>query len=72
MIVHVIAKPNQRIDRLERDGLTIIAKIAAPAFEGRATAHLIQMLADYFGIAPSCIGVSKGVRSTHKTISIEA
>jgi uncharacterized protein len=42
---------------------------AAPA-EGEANAALIQLLADYFNVAPSLIRIKSGNKSAHKLIEI--
>jgi len=70
--VHILVKPNQRVDLLQRQGTTIIARIAARAIEGKANGHLVKVLADHFGVPPSSVQLLKGERSPHKTVRILA
>jgi uncharacterized protein (TIGR00251 family) len=43
----------------------------SPAVEGKANKALIGLLADYFKVRKSRIVITKGLKSRHKTISIE-
>ena len=45
--------------------------ITAPAVDGKANKALIDVLAEYFQVRKSQIEIIKGLKSRHKTISIE-
>jgi len=68
--LHILVKPNQRVDQLQRQGTTIIARVAARAIEGKANGHLLKVLAGHFGVPPSSVQLLKGERSPHKTVRI--
>ena len=68
--IHITVKPNQRQDLLQRQGNTIVARVAARAIEGKATSHLLKVLAAHFGVSPSSVQLLKGERSPHKTVRV--
>lgn len=53
-----------------RDGV-LIARVAAPALEGRANRALCRLLAERLGIAPSRVAIVRGERSRQKLIEID-
>jgi uncharacterized protein YggU (UPF0235/DUF167 family) len=70
--VHIIVKANSRKDQLQRQGNTIIARVAARAVEGQANAHLIKVLAAFFCVSLSSFHLLKGERSPRKMVRVTA
>lgn len=48
------------------------AYLTAPAVEGKANKALAELLAEYFKVRKSQIEITKGLKSPHKTITIES
>ena len=55
---------------LHSDG-ELLASVCAPANEGKANSHLIELLAEYFHTAKSNIRILRGQRSRRKLIEID-
>jgi uncharacterized protein (TIGR00251 family) len=53
-----------------RDGL-LVARVSAPAREGRANRALCRLIARRVGVAPSRVTVVRGQRSRDKLIRVE-
>ncbi|MGO9975540.1 MAG: DUF167 domain-containing protein [Solirubrobacteraceae bacterium] len=53
-----------------RDGV-LIARVTAPALEGRANRALCRMLAERLDVAPSRVVLARGERSRQKLIEID-
>lgn len=53
-----------------RDGV-LIARVTAPALEGRANRALCRMLAERLDVAPSRVVLARGERSREKLIEID-
>lgn len=49
----------------------IVARVAAPAREGRANKALCRLLAQQLGVAPSSVAIVRGARSREKLIRVE-
>jgi uncharacterized protein (TIGR00251 family) len=64
-------KPGSRLDEIEREGNNLTIKTRAPAWDGKANAAVIKLLADYFGVAKSSITIKSGLTSKNKIIDIE-
>ena len=45
--------------------------LSAPAVDGKANRALVDLLAEHFRVRKSQIEITKGLKSRHKTISIE-
>ncbi len=70
MKYRVIVKPNSRKGPLvepQPDG-TLLVYVKQPATEGKANLALIEILADYLGVAKNSLRVVRGVSSRHKTV----
>ncbi len=52
-----------------RDGV-LIARVSAPALEGRANRALIRLLARRLGVAPSRVVIVRGERSREKLVRV--
>ncbi len=70
--IAVRLQPRGRRDELVqiRDGV-LIARVTAPALEGRANRALCRLLAERLGIAPSRVAIVRGERSREKLIEID-
>ncbi|MGA2321899.1 MAG: DUF167 domain-containing protein [Solirubrobacteraceae bacterium] len=53
-----------------RDGV-LLARVLAPALEGRANRALCRLIAREAGVAPSRVAVVRGERSREKLIRVE-
>ncbi len=53
-----------------RDGV-LIARVTAPALQGRANRALCRMLAERLDVAPSRVVLARGERSREKLIEID-
>ncbi|HEY2436162.1 MAG TPA: DUF167 domain-containing protein [Solirubrobacteraceae bacterium] len=53
-----------------RDGV-LLARVSAPALEGRANRALCRLIAKRLGVAPSRVVVVRGQRSREKLVEIE-
>ncbi|CCH57148.1 protein of unknown function DUF167 [Fibrisoma limi BUZ 3] len=73
MIVHLKVKPGSKVDQLFYDeaGL-LIAKIKAPAQDGKANAYLVELLAKQLGLAKSKVTIVAGFTNPYKRLSIDA
>lgn len=49
----------------------IVARVAAPAREGRANKALCRLVAQQLGVAPSSVAIVRGARSREKLIRVE-
>jgi uncharacterized protein (TIGR00251 family) len=53
-----------------RDGV-LLARVSAPALEGRANRALCRLLAKRLGIAPSKVTIARGERSRDKLVRVQ-
>ncbi len=72
MIVHVRLKPGARKDEIVGmvDGYLHV-NVREQAKEQRANRALVEVLAEYLGVARGCIKLKKGLKSRYKTVEIE-
>ena len=63
--------PKAKRDSVKKEGNLWKVCLTAPAADGKANRALIGVLADYFNVRKSQIEIIKGLKSRHKTISIE-
>ncbi|MGA2012634.1 MAG: DUF167 domain-containing protein [Solirubrobacteraceae bacterium] len=49
----------------------LLARVSAPALEGRANRALCRLLAKQLGVAPSRVTVVRGLRSRDKLVEVE-
>jgi uncharacterized protein len=68
----VRVQANARRDELVgiRDGV-LVARVAAPALDGRANRALCRLLAKRVGVPPSRVTIARGQRSSDKLIRVE-
>ncbi|MBN1870367.1 MAG: YggU family protein [Candidatus Omnitrophica bacterium] len=71
MNIEIKVIPNAKKNMMkEEDGAWKI-HLQAPAVDGKANKALVRLLADYFQVRKTQIEIIKGLKSRHKTISIE-
>ncbi|NTW14973.1 MAG: DUF167 domain-containing protein [Candidatus Moranbacteria bacterium] len=71
MRISVTVKPNARKDEIvEREDGALSVSVKAPSREGKANVRLLKVIADRFGVAPSCIRIVSGTSSRKKIIEI--
>ncbi|GBC92234.1 hypothetical protein HRbin15_00699 [bacterium HR15] len=68
--VKVIPRASQNRLELQPDG-SFVARVTAPPVEGEANRAVIQLLADYFGVAPSRIALVTGAKARLKRFQIK-
>ena len=73
MIIHAVVKPSSKKDSIDvcEDG-TLLIRITAAPFEGKANKYLLKYLAGIFKLAASNIEITKGRQNAYKTIVIHA
>ena len=72
MTIYLKVKPNQRFERLEKIGNEWQIRLKAPATEGKANSHLIDVLSGILAISKSKITLKKGKTSRLKCLEIES
>lgn len=71
MKVAVIAHPNSKNERIEKDLLdNLHVFVKAPPLEGKANKAVISALADYFKVSKSSINLISGDKSKYKFFEI--
>jgi uncharacterized protein len=71
MKIYVTAKPNARINKVEKhDDMHFTVSVQAEPVQGKANSAVIQALADYFDIAKSRVVILRGQTSREKIIEI--
>ena len=75
MIINVLVKPNSKKGPLiEAPSISpkdpYIIYLREKPHDGEANTALIKLLADYFGVAKSCIEIKNGAKGHSKTIEI--
>lgn len=71
--IAVEVKPNARQSRIEKSGSNqFCVWVKSKPHKGQANKEVIGMLADYFGVAKSCITLLKGQASRKKLFQIPA
>jgi len=71
MRVSIIAHPNSRKPRVEKDLLgTLHVYVNAPPLEGRANNAIVKALAKYFKVKKSRVIFISGTKSKSKTFEI--
>jgi uncharacterized protein (TIGR00251 family) len=71
MKIDVKVIPGAKKNAVRQDGDVWKVYLNAPAVEGKANKALVEVLADYFQAPKHRIEIIKGLKSRHKTISIE-
>lgn len=71
MKINIIAHPNAKIPRIEKDLLgTIHVYVKEPPLEGKANNAIINTLANHFNVKRSNIILTNGDKSKNKTFEI--
>jgi uncharacterized protein (TIGR00251 family) len=71
MKISVIAHPNARKPRIEKDLLeTLHVYVREPPLEGKANRALIESLSEYFGVPKSQVLLISGMKSKQKVFSV--
>ena len=68
MIIHVLAKPNSKIDKAELVDDILHLKIKAKPVDGEANEYIIKYLSKILSVPQSSIHIRKGHSSKHKLI----
>jgi len=61
----------RREELLHTDDGWLVARVTAPAHEGRANKALCRLVAKRLGIAPSRVAIVRGARSREKLLHID-
>jgi uncharacterized protein (TIGR00251 family) len=71
MHISVIAHPNAKKERIEKDLLgTLHVYVHAPPLEGKANKAIIELLAEYFNIKKGNIILLSGEKSKNKVFAV--
>jgi uncharacterized protein len=71
MLIRVKVQTRSSQEKIEEVGIDEYKVwVAAAPTDGSANQALIEILSDYFGIAPSLIKIKSGNKSTHKLVEI--
>jgi len=71
MKIFIHAKPKSRKEFVEKvDDTHLIVAVKDPPTNNRANLAVIDALAEYFGIAPSCVSIISGHASKEKVVEI--
>ncbi len=71
MRINVRVTPNSRVCNVSKAGEnSYIAKVDAPATEGKANKRLIEAFADYFGVPKGSVAIIKGSKNRNKIVEI--
>jgi uncharacterized protein (TIGR00251 family) len=71
-VIRVKVKPNARTASFVQspDG-SWLAKVSAPAREGKANRELIELIARHFGCAKSAVSIRRGASARTKVVRVE-
>jgi uncharacterized protein (TIGR00251 family) len=58
------------VDGLRDDGV-LIARVSAPAVDGRANKALCRLIATHLGVPPSRVSILRGDKAREKTLQID-
>ena len=72
MKISVRVKPNAKENRIEKTGdKQFLVRVKARPQKGQANRAVIEVMAEYFGVAKSCVTVLKGQASKQKIFEIK-
>jgi uncharacterized protein (TIGR00251 family) len=60
----------ERVDGVREDGV-LIARVSAPAVDGRANKALCKLIAAHLGVPPSRVSILRGDKAREKTLQID-
>lgn len=72
MLLHVKIKPNQCLDKVEKQDGNWVIRLKAPAIDGKANEHLIGYLSAVLDLPKSAIVLKKGQTARFKTLEINS
>ena len=72
MVIYLKVKPNQRFDKIEKNGNEWQIRLKAPAVDGKANEHLVEFLSVVLAISKSKITLKKGKTSKLKCLEIDS
>lgn len=71
MYILIKVKPRSHQEKIEKiDDAKFVAWVRESPHDGLANKGVIQLVADYFKVAPSRISIKKGLTSKNKTVEI--
>lgn len=71
MIIEVKVKPGAKGTLgVEKTGKTYVVRLKEKAHDGEANEGLVKALAEYFGVAKSCVRIVGGAKSHLKRVEI--
>jgi uncharacterized protein (TIGR00251 family) len=72
LVLQVVVQPGAKQDEIAgMHGERLKLRIKAPAIEGRANDHLVEFLAELFGVSRAAIRIVRGTTSRMKTVQID-
>lgn len=72
MIIRVRVIPNAKHSEvMGRVGSIVRVRVAAPAVDGKANQHLMEFLAEFFGVKERYVSILRGEKGKEKTIQVE-
>lgn len=71
MKISVVAHPNSKKPRVEKDLLGVVhVYVAEPPLEGKANGAVVESLAKYLGVKKGKVTIVRGSKSKNKTVEI--
>jgi uncharacterized protein (TIGR00251 family) len=71
MLLYLKIKPNQRSNRITKEGGEWLVRISAPAVDGKANEKLVEYLSEVLDLARSKIQLRKGHTGRLKCLEID-
>jgi len=72
MKISIRITPNSKVSKISKLGENkYLAKVAAPAIEGKANSMLIEILAEHFVVSRSKIRILRGAKGREKVVEID-
>ena len=71
MNINIKVIPGAKKDLVKEENGSLRVYLNAPAVDGKANKALVGLMAEHFGVRKRQIEIIKGLKSRHKTISIE-
>lgn len=71
MKIFVKAKPNAKEEKVERiDGSNFLVCVKEPPVQGKASAAIVEAIADYFDVPKSSVKIISGHTARQKVVEI--
>ena len=71
MLIYLKVKPNQRFNKVEKDGSGWQIRVKAPATDGKANKELVEFLSEVLHLPKSKLELKKGQTSRIKCVEID-